>query len=101
MVNAISAPLRLTAGNSIVLYQNILPERYSITLPSIGVVAEKKSEPIFENQRGNEVLYYDHQGHLKRQFRKGLFINAFFYHMPSFNDYEEELRKLIFNLQVS
>jgi hypothetical protein len=78
MTNAVSAPLSLTSGNSLVLYRNILPERYSITVPIIEVVAAKKPDSIFENQQGNEVLYYDNQGHLKRPFQLGLFINALF-----------------------
>ncbi len=78
MLNAISAPLRLTSGNSIVLYQNILPERYSITLPAIEIVAEEKLEFNHENQLGNEALCYDRRGHLKKEVQKGLFINAYF-----------------------
>jgi hypothetical protein len=78
LLNAVSAPLALTSGNSLVLYRNILPERYSITIPIVEGVAEKRTESIFENQPGNDVLYYDNQGHLKRPFRMGLFINALF-----------------------
>ena len=78
MMNAVSAPLTLTGGNSLVLYRNTLPERYSITIPIIEVVAAKKPESIIESQQGDEVLYYDNQGHLKRPFQMGLFINALF-----------------------
>jgi hypothetical protein len=78
MINAALAPLTLTGGNSLVLYRNILPQRYSITAPIIEVVVAKKPESIFENQQGNEVLYYNNQGHLKRPFQTGLFIDALF-----------------------
>jgi hypothetical protein len=78
MINAASNALTLTPGNSLVLYRNILPERYSVTIPIIKVVTPKKPEPIFENQQGNEVLYYDNRGRLKRPFQIGLFINALF-----------------------
>jgi hypothetical protein len=78
MVDAILAPLRLTGGNSIVLYQHILPERYSITLPFIEVAAEEKIASFHENQLANQGLYYDHRGHLRRQTEKGLLINVFF-----------------------
>ena len=78
MINSVSNALTLTPGNSLVLYRNTLPERYFITVPIIEVVAPKKPELILENQQGNEVLYYDKQGHLKRPFQMGLFINALF-----------------------
>jgi hypothetical protein len=78
MVNTALAPIALTCGNSLVLYRNTLPERYSITIPVIEVVAGRKSDSIFENQAGNDVLYYDNHGHLERSFQTGLFINALF-----------------------
>jgi len=78
MINAVSNAVTLTPGNSLVLYRNTLPERYSITIPIIEVVAAKKPESIIESQQGDEVLYYDNQGHLKRPFQMGLFINALF-----------------------
>ena len=79
MLRPISAPLRLTSGNSLVLYRNILPERYSITLPSIEVVAEKKfAFNHDEDGSGNDVLCYDHRWHAKREVYKGLLINAYF-----------------------
>jgi hypothetical protein len=78
MLNALSPPLRLTSGNSMVLYRNILPERYSITVPFIEVVAEKNLELNYDNQPGSEVLYYDRRGHLKRKVHKGLLLNTYF-----------------------
>jgi len=61
-----------------VLYRNILPERYSITVPFIEVAAGKKFGLNYENQPGNELLYYDHRGHLQREVRKGLLLNTYF-----------------------
>jgi len=77
MLHALSAPLRLTSGNSMVLYRNILPERYSITVPFRKVVDEKKLEFDHESQLGNEVLYYDRRGQLQREAHKGLFLNTY------------------------
>jgi hypothetical protein len=77
MLNALSAPLRLTSGNSMVLYRNILPEGYSITVPFRKVVDERKIEFTHGNELGNEVLYYDCRGHLQREVHKGLFLNTY------------------------
>jgi hypothetical protein len=82
MVNSISASLALPAansnGNSIVLYQSPLPERYSLVVPFVEVAVEKWREGTFENQPRIEGLYYDRQGRLNSQNQKGLFINTFF-----------------------
>jgi hypothetical protein len=78
VINAFSAPLRLTSGNGLVVYRNILPERYSITVPFREVVEEKKLELNNDNLPGNEVLYYDERGHLRREFHKGLLLNTYF-----------------------
>jgi hypothetical protein len=79
MVNSIAAAApALTSGNSIVLYRNILPGRYSIVVPWGEVVVEKKFDPIYENQPGHEILYYDRQGRFKTQFQKGALINTYF-----------------------
>ena len=78
MVNAISAEFPFTGGNSIVLYQNPLPERYSIALPFVEVASEEKAESIFENHQIHEILYYDRLGHPNHQHQKGQFINAYF-----------------------
>ncbi len=82
MVNSISASLALPAanssGNSIVLYQSPLPERYSLILPHGEVAVEKWRQDTFENQAQIEGLYYDRQGHLGSQNQKGLFINTLF-----------------------
>lgn len=79
MVNAIAAAApALTSGNSIVLYQNILPERYSITVPFLEVIPPENSDSVYENHEGHDVLYYDRQGHIRRRFHKGLFINTYF-----------------------
>jgi len=76
--NALSAPLRLTSGNTLVLYRNILPERYSITVPFREVVDEKRLELDYDNSPGSEVLCYDPRGHLLREVRKGLLLNTYF-----------------------
>ena len=76
--NALSAPLRLTSGNNLVPYRNILPERYSITVPFREVVKEKKLELSNDNLPGNEVLFYDERGHLRREVHKGLLLNTYF-----------------------
>lgn len=55
-----------------------MPERYSITVPFIEVVAEKNLELNYDNQPGSEVLYYDRRGHLKRKVHKGLLLNTYF-----------------------
>lgn len=79
MVNAIAAAApALTSGNSIVLYQNILPERYSIIVPFLEVLPPENSDYVYENHAGHEVLYYDRQGHIRRLFQKGLLINTYF-----------------------
>ena len=79
MINAIAAAVpALTSGNSIVLYQKILPERYCITVPFLEVIPPKNHDFVYENKAEHEVLYYDHQGHFKRRFQKGLFINTYF-----------------------
>ena len=78
MLSALSAPLRLTCGNSLVLYRNILPERYSITVPFQEVVDEKRVELNYNNSPGSEVLCYDARGHLLREVRKGLLLNTYF-----------------------
>jgi hypothetical protein len=79
MVNAIAAAAPALAGeNSIVLYQNILPERYSVLFPFIEIIPAEDSESIFESQAGNEDLYYDRQGHIRRLFQKGQLINTYF-----------------------
>jgi len=79
MVNAIAAAApALTSGNSIVLYQNILPERYSITVPFLEVLPPENSDSVYKNQTEQEILFYDHQGHIKRRFQKGLLINTYF-----------------------
>jgi hypothetical protein len=76
--NALSAPLRLTSGNYLVPYRNILPERYSITIPFREVVEEKKLSLNNDNLPGNQVLYYDQRGHLRREVHKGLLLNTYF-----------------------
>jgi hypothetical protein len=78
MRSALSAPLRLTSGNSLVPYWNILPERYSITVPFREVVEEQKLELNYDNLAGSEALCYDARGHLQREVRKGLLLNAYF-----------------------
>jgi hypothetical protein len=78
VLNALSAPLRLTSGNSLVLYRNILPERYSITVPFREVVDDKGLELNYDNSPGSEVLYYDARGHLQREVHKGLLLNTYF-----------------------
>jgi hypothetical protein len=78
VLGALSAPLRLTSGNNLVLYRNILPERYSITVPFQEVVDEKRVELNYNNSPGSEVLCYDPRGHLLREVRKGLFLNTYF-----------------------
>jgi hypothetical protein len=78
MVNAISAKFPFTGGNSIVLYQNPLPERYSVALPFLEVAREEKSESHFETHQIHEILYYDRLGQPNHQHRKGLFINTYF-----------------------
>jgi len=78
MVNVIASPLDLTSGNSIVLYQNILPKRYSITVPFIEVAPQRNSECVYGNQGEDEVLYYNRQGHVEKRFQKGRFVNTYF-----------------------
>jgi hypothetical protein len=79
MVNAITAAApALTSANSIVLYQNILPERYSIIVPFLEVIPPGNSDSVYENYAGHEVLYYDRQGHIGKLFQKGLLINTYF-----------------------
>lgn len=79
MVNAIAAAApAFTGENSIVLYQNVLPERYSVLFPFIEIIPPEDSESIFESQAGNEDLCYDRQGHMRRLFQKGQLINTYF-----------------------
>jgi hypothetical protein len=79
MVNAIAAAApAMTGENSIVLYQNVLPERYSVFFPFIEFIPPEDSESNFESQAGNEALYYDRQGHIRRLFQKGQRINTYF-----------------------
>ena len=79
MVNAIAAAApALTGENSIVLYQNVLPERYSVFFPFIEFIPPEDSESNFESQAGNEALSYDRQGHIRRLFQKGQRINTYF-----------------------
>jgi len=78
MVNVIASPLALASGNSIVLYQNLLPKTYSITVPFVEVTPPRNSECVYENQGEDEVLYYNRQGHVKKRFQKGLFVNTYF-----------------------
>ena len=79
MVNAIAAAApALTGENSIVLYQNVPPERYSVVFPFIEIIPPEDSESILESQAGNEALYYDRQGHIRRLFQKGQLINTYF-----------------------
>lgn len=79
MVNAIAATApALTGENSIVLYQNVLPERYSLIFPFVEIIPPEDSEPIFQSQAGNEALYYDRQGHIRRLFQKGQLVNTYF-----------------------
>ena len=78
MLDALSAPLRLASGNSLVLYRNILPERYSITVPFREVVDEKRLKLNYDNSPGSGVLYYDQRGHLQRELHKGLLLDTYF-----------------------
>jgi hypothetical protein len=79
MVHAIAAAVpALTRETSIVLYQNILPERFSAVFPFIEFIAPEDSDSIYEGQAGNEVLYYDRQGHIQKLFQKGQLINTYF-----------------------
>jgi len=79
MVNAIAAAApALTSANSIVLYQNILPEKYSMIVPFLEVIPPENSDSVWENHAGDEILYYDRQGYLRRLFQKGLLINTYF-----------------------
>ena len=78
MLNALSAPLRLTNGNSLVLYRPIWPERYSITVPFREVVDERTLEANDDNLPGRNVLYYDQRGRLQREVHKGLLLNTYF-----------------------
>lgn len=79
MVNAIAAAApALTGGNSIVLYQNVLPERYSMIVPFLEVFPPENSDPVFENHAEQEVLYYDCQGRIKRLLQKGRLVNTYF-----------------------
>lgn len=79
MINAIAASVpALTSGNSIVPYQKILPERYCIAVPFLEIIPPKNHDFVYENKAEDEALYYDRQGHFKRPFQKGLFINTYF-----------------------
>jgi hypothetical protein len=79
MVNAIAAAApALTSANSIVLYQNILPEKYSIVVPFLEVIPLENSDSVYENNAAHEVLYYDRQGYIRRLSQKGLLINTYF-----------------------
>jgi len=78
VLNALSAPRRLTSGNSLVLYRPIWPERYSITVPFREVVDEKRLELNNDNAPGSDVLYYDQRGRLQREVHKGLLLNTYF-----------------------
>jgi hypothetical protein len=81
MLNAIAAPLALTGENSLVLYQNTLPQRYILTLPFVDVAVEKEPEFLYalpDGPAGSEVLSYDRHGHLNTQNQKGLFVNTYF-----------------------
>jgi len=79
MVNAIAAVAPgLTSENSIVLYQNILPQRYSVVFPFIEFIPPKNSDSVYEDYARNEVLYYDRQGHIQRLFQKGQLLNTYF-----------------------
>jgi hypothetical protein len=79
MVNAMAAVApALSSENSIVLYQPILPERYSVIFPSVEFIPPEDSDSIGEGQAGNEVLYYDRHGRIRRLFQKGQLVNTFF-----------------------
>jgi hypothetical protein len=79
MVNAIAAAApALTGEKSIVLYQNVLPERYSVIFPFVEIIPPENSDSILEGQAASEPLYYDRQGHIRRVFQKGQLINTYF-----------------------
>ncbi len=79
MVNAIAAAAPgLTSEHSIVLYQNILPQRYSVVFPFIEFIPPENTDSAYEDYAGNEVLYYDRQGHIQRLFQKGQLVNTYF-----------------------
>ncbi len=78
MVNAVAAVLPgLLGENSVVLYQHALPERYSFMFPSVEFIPPESSEAA-EDHAGNDVLYYDHKGHVQRLFQKGQIVNTLF-----------------------
>jgi len=79
MANAIAAAApALSSENSIVLYQHILPERYSVVFPSIEFFPPENPELVYEDHAGRDVLYYDRQGRIQRLFQKGQLVNTFF-----------------------
>ena len=79
MVHAIAAAVpALSSENSIVLYQNNLPERFSAVLPFVEFIPPEDSDSIYEGQAGNEVLYYDRRGHIQKLFQNGQLINTYF-----------------------
>jgi len=79
MVNAIAAAAPgLTSEHSIVLYQNILPQRYSVVFPFIEFIPPENTDSAYEDYAGNEVLYYDRKGHIQRLFQKGQLVNTYF-----------------------
>jgi hypothetical protein len=79
MVNAIAAAApALSSENSIVLYQHILPERYSVIFPSIEFIPPENPESVYEDNAAYDVLYYDRQGRIQRLFQKGQLVNTLF-----------------------
>ena len=79
MANAIAAAApALSSENSIVLYQHILPERYSVIFPSTEFIPPKNPELVYENYVGHDVLYYDRHGRIQRVFQKGQLVNTLF-----------------------
>ncbi len=78
VLSTLSAPLRLTSGNSLVPYRHIWPERYSITVPFREIADEERLGPNDDLSPGSDVLYYDQKGHLQREVHKGLLLNTYF-----------------------
>ena len=79
MVNVIAAAApALSSENSIVLYQHIVPERYSVYFPSVEFIPPENPASAYEDQAGDDVLYYDRRGRIQRLFQKGQLVNTLF-----------------------
>jgi hypothetical protein len=78
MINAISTPLALPAGNSVILYQDPLPERI-LRVSSVIEVPIYRRNSRFDNAEDKKYGFqsYDRQAQKKYHEEKGVFIDSY------------------------